>query len=267
MESGSSGLAPLMASSMRAQSRALRAMGPSTISPSKGRCLGPWATRPGLGRMPKTLQKLAGMRRLPPKSEPVASQTWPVAKRRGRAAGGAAAGLVGVPRVAGLAEDLVEGVGAGAELGRVGLADDDGAARLQGLDHDVRARRHVVGVDRRAPGGAHALDLHQVLDRDGHAAEPARRALGVRVLRHDPLGMGARALDAERRDGVEVAVGRRDPLRARLHQLQRRDLAPPEQADDLGRGQPTELAAGCCHAAVPRQAAGGVRLCQSVSCW
>ena len=68
-----------MASSMRAQSRALRAMGPSTISPSKGRCLGPWATRPGLGRMPKTLQKLAGIRRLPPRSEPVASQTWPVA--------------------------------------------------------------------------------------------------------------------------------------------------------------------------------------------
>ena len=183
-----------------------------------------------------------------------------------RAAGGAPAGLIDVPRVSGLAEDLVEGVGAGAELGRVGLGDHDGASGLQRLDQDVRARRHMVGIDRRAPGRAHALDLHQVLDRDGQAAEPAARAVRVRRLRHDPLGMGARPLDAERRQGVEMPVGGCNPLGAGLHHLQRRDLSAPQQVHGLGRAETPEIAAAH-HDAVPPQAAGGRRVCQSVSCW
>ena len=69
----------------------LRAIGPCTESVSKGSTWGPAATRPGLGRKPTTEQKLAGVRRLPPKSEPWASQTSPVAKAtttpRGAAAG------------------------------------------------------------------------------------------------------------------------------------------------------------------------------------
>ena len=40
---------------------------------------GPAATRPGAGLIPTTPQKLAGIRRLPPMSEPVASHTWPAA--------------------------------------------------------------------------------------------------------------------------------------------------------------------------------------------
>ena len=35
--------------------------------------------RPGVGRRPTTLLKAAGVRKLPPRSEPSASQTWPVA--------------------------------------------------------------------------------------------------------------------------------------------------------------------------------------------
>ena len=37
------------------------------------------ATRPGDGRRPTTPQKLAGLRRLPPMSDPCASQAMPVA--------------------------------------------------------------------------------------------------------------------------------------------------------------------------------------------
>src|SRR5690606_24739662 len=73
------GRQPAMASSMRATSPTLRPIGPSTERVSKGRSSGPVATRPGLGRRPTTEQKLAGVRRLPPRSEPVASQTWPAA--------------------------------------------------------------------------------------------------------------------------------------------------------------------------------------------
>ena len=55
-------------------------MGPSTDKVANGRALGPLATRPGEGLSPTTEQKLAGWRKLPPKSVPVASHTWPAAK-------------------------------------------------------------------------------------------------------------------------------------------------------------------------------------------
>jgi len=64
---------------MSAQSATSRAIGPSTESVSNGRSAGPRATRPGEGRRPTTEQNDAGVRRLPPRSEPVASQTWRVA--------------------------------------------------------------------------------------------------------------------------------------------------------------------------------------------
>ena len=266
MESGSSGCAPAMASSISAASRALRAMGPSTISPSKGRCLGPCATRPGLGRKPKTLQKLAGMRRLPPRSEPVASHTCPVASATAEP-----------PEEPPQVLSVFHGLRVLPKTSLKVLAPAPNSGVLD-LPITIAPRRssvsimmserggHVVGVDRRAPGRAHALHRHQVLDRDGHTAEPAGRALGGGVFRHDAPGVRPRAVDAERRDRVEVRVGRRDPLGARVHQLQRRDLAPPQQVHHLGSAEAPELAARR-HRAAPRQAAGGVRLCQSVSCW
>src|SRR5207249_8689705 len=60
-------------------SATVRAIGPSTESVPNGVSDGPCATRPGLGRMPTTPQKPAGVRRLPPRSEPVASHTCPLA--------------------------------------------------------------------------------------------------------------------------------------------------------------------------------------------
>ena len=59
-------------------------MDPSTFRVSQtspmGAPRGPAATRPGLGRSPTTEQNAAGVRRLHPRSEPVASHTWPVAR-------------------------------------------------------------------------------------------------------------------------------------------------------------------------------------------
>ena len=68
-----------MASSRRAQSRTLRAMGPSVESTWKGVSEGPLATRPGAGLSPTMPQKLAGLRSEPPMSEPWASQAVPLA--------------------------------------------------------------------------------------------------------------------------------------------------------------------------------------------
>ena len=64
---------------MSAASATSRAIGPSTVSVSNGSSAGPCAIRPGDGRRPTTEQNDAGVRRLPPRSEPVASQTWRLA--------------------------------------------------------------------------------------------------------------------------------------------------------------------------------------------
>ena len=76
---GSAGCVPLMASSISATSPTLRAIGPCTHRSSKARRTRERATRPGLGRRPTTEQNAAGVRRLQPKSEPVASQACPAA--------------------------------------------------------------------------------------------------------------------------------------------------------------------------------------------
>ena len=64
-----------MASSMRATSDTLRAIGPSTQRLSKAGKPSPRGTIPALGRKPTMPQKLAGIRSEPPRQEPFASQT------------------------------------------------------------------------------------------------------------------------------------------------------------------------------------------------
>ena len=80
-----------------------------------------------------------------------------VRRQRDRGAAAAAARRSGrVEGVAGDAEDFVEGVRAEAELGRVGLADDDAAGRLHPLDHQRVVVGNVVGEQRRAERAADA---------------------------------------------------------------------------------------------------------------
>src|ERR1700720_899275 len=78
-DSGSAGLSPLMASSSSARSSTLRAIGPCTVRLRSILAAGVCATRPMLGRMPTTPQKLAGLRSEPPMSVPCASHAVPVA--------------------------------------------------------------------------------------------------------------------------------------------------------------------------------------------
>ena len=102
----------------------------STESASHRSSTGSLGTRPGVVRKPTTPQNAAGMRSEPPRSEPCGDRAharWPAPPP---AAGAAAAGERGVPRIPGGAEHGVERVAAGAELRRVGLADHDGARRL-----------------------------------------------------------------------------------------------------------------------------------------
>jgi hypothetical protein len=62
-----------------ATSFTVRAIGPSTGMSNQPESAGRLGTRPAEGRKPTTLQKLAGLRRLPPRSEPSAIATSPAA--------------------------------------------------------------------------------------------------------------------------------------------------------------------------------------------
>ena len=78
-EKGSSGWWPAPASSMRATSVTFRAIGPSTQRVSKACSRLPLGTTPGPGLNPTTPLNPAGVRKLPPRSFPVASQACPLA--------------------------------------------------------------------------------------------------------------------------------------------------------------------------------------------
>jgi len=68
------GSGPDWTASSRAVSATVRAIGPSTPRVSAGSVTGHLGTRPGDGRKPTTLQKLAGLRNEPPRSLPSARQ-------------------------------------------------------------------------------------------------------------------------------------------------------------------------------------------------
>ena len=78
-EIGARGSGPAMALSRRAASVTLRAIGPCTPRGNQAAWLGQIGTRPGEGRKPTTLQKLAGLRSEPPRSLPSAIGAIPVA--------------------------------------------------------------------------------------------------------------------------------------------------------------------------------------------
>ena len=77
--SGTRGSGPASTESSRARSSTLRAIGPEIPSASHWFSDGHAGTRPRLGRSPYTPQNDAGLRRLPPMSEPSASGTMPEA--------------------------------------------------------------------------------------------------------------------------------------------------------------------------------------------
>ena len=79
MAMGERGSGPAMAESSSATSATVRAIGPSTEKGAQPSSAGHVGTRPGEGRKPTTLQKLAGLRSEPPMSLPSAIGTMPEA--------------------------------------------------------------------------------------------------------------------------------------------------------------------------------------------
>ena len=95
--------------------------------------------------------------------------------------------------------------------------------------------RDIILVDRRALRGQHARDIGEVLDRHRHARQQA--ALAGRLL-HQLFGIGAGAVEAQRRQRVDLAVDLGDPLFQHVEQIERRDFARVEFVDDGARRSP-----------------------------
>ena len=77
-----------------------------------------------------------------------------------------------------------------------------------------RARRRRVALDLRAGERRQAGDVEQVLHRERHAGQRQLRSLRVAVER---VGALQRALGEQRRERVDLRVGRLDAIEARLH--------------------------------------------------
>ena len=230
-DKGSRGSSPIIASSSSATSSTLRAIGPCwprfmSTAPS-GVC----ATRPTLGRKPTMPLKLAGLRK---RAAHVGAVREPrrAGRERDRGAAGRARGRARrVPRIARRAEHLVEGVGAGAEFRRVRHRVDDAAFGLEMLHQNVGLLRDVILEDRRALRRAHARD-RDFRSLIGIGMPASCAALGDRLL-HQPVGMLARPVEAQRRQRVHR---RRRPPRCASPAHRAGRAASPHRASGGPRG-------------------------------
>ena len=128
-----------------------------------------------------------------------------------------------IPGVAGCAEHLVEGVGAGAEFRRVGFGVDHPAAVFEMFDQKIGARRNSVLVDRRAMRGQHALDISQILNRHRKAREQAALAGGLFHQRP-----GARAARSKHSVGRAFTLPSTSAIRCSRASSRSRGVTSPE---------------------------------------
>ena len=164
--------------------------------------------------------------------------------RRGLSARGAAGSARTVMRVARRPVDVVDGVPECAELGQVGLAQQNRACTPQApYDHRIGAR-DPVGLQARAVRRRQARDVDDFLDRERHAVQRAERvAARGRVIRRG--GLRPCGLQARHDDGVHVAVAGFVAGRVGVEQFRAADLARTHGARHPRRGALDELAHGC----------------------
>ena len=146
-----------------------------------------------------------------------------------------------VPGVAGGAEHRVGGVAAGAELGRVGLAHDQPAARLEALDQRIAGLGRDACQRGVAEAGGHARHVGEILGRDGQPGQPGRVTALAPGQRGDT---GACALGAAGGHGVDRRFDRVDARGRGGNGLFRPDLPLAQARDHLARGQGAERGAG-----------------------
>lgn len=121
------------------------------------------------------------------------------------AAGGAAGSVVRMPGIVGAAVDVVKGLPVHQVLGRVGLAEDDGAVGFETVDAKGVGVGFGIAAEGCAANGGVACDVERVLDGEGDATE---QTLGVGAGTSEgslfvDLGVGVEA-GVVAVDGLEV---------------------------------------------------------------
>ncbi|MFN7977256.1 MAG: hypothetical protein U0P30_03915 [Vicinamibacterales bacterium] len=155
-------------------------------------------------------------------------------ERNRAAARGSAAREALVVRVARAPEHRVPGVGAGRELGHVGLADHDGAGGAQAA-HDLGVGvGHVVRVDGRAPRGAQPRHRRDVLDAHGHAGQRTH-VLAVSDTGVEGAGVVDRAR-VQRDHGVQRAITSLDGGERVVHDIDGTTAAGGDVVGNRGGG-------------------------------
>jgi len=118
-----------------------------------------------------------------------------------------------------------------AELGYVGLADDDRAGLLHAFDGNVVFIRDKVLVGGRATRHANACGGDEVLDPEGHAGERT----GIAPCHHDALDRLGLLERQFRRGGTKCMHGRLERVHARkcgLNHVNRGQLPGPDRMRD-----------------------------------
>ena len=167
-----------------------------------------------------------------------------IGDRDGGSGGGASrneggGAVVGVLRSSEVWIETDPGVG---ELGHVGSTEDDGAGRFQAAHDDgIRTCGGSVSENDGAGGGGLALDVEEILDRDGNPGEWAGTRCGEGAVLPGGVGRvraspGAFRVDV-RKGSRALARGVGDGCEAGLHQIPAGDLEGAELAKDLGDGR------------------------------
>ncbi len=163
-------------------------------------------------------------------------------QRRRRAAARPTRGAVEVP---GRACDTVQEVLGDrrvAELGRVGLADDDRSRRAQPRDLRRVARRDVVAKRHRALRSDESRDVLEILDAEGDALERPGVAAGDSLAGRTGLGE-ERVTVSHAHHGVQRRRGGRDAAEHELHDLDGRDLPLTKRGGHPDQGRSPQIEA------------------------
>ena len=159
----------------------------------------------------------------------------------GGAAAGAAGRALGVPGVAGDAEEEALGDGGVAELRRGGLAHGDGAGVLQALDLDGVAFRKVVAEGPRGVGGGEAGEVLELLDAEGEAGERAGVVAAGDAVAHFARFGEEFVTVAHAAPGVEDFVGLVDAVEAGLHEFDGGELLRADAGGEFVGGRKAEV--------------------------
>lgn len=158
------------------------------------------------------------------------------------AAPGRAAGVEAVPR---RAIDAVDRVGAKAEFGRVGLADEDGAGGAQPLHHYAFAGGDLVLVDQRTVGGPDADHVGQILHRPRQAEQRPRLLSGAEPRIHRAR-LGQQPITIlQRDDGIMGRIMGSDLRQHSAHHLNTACLARRDQGGDAPARHCQQRINGC----------------------